>query len=165
MEDELIDVTANFTELKRECIRRVERSVETINKKLGIDLDMPRVVFSIHGTTAGRAYWLPNGQNKITFNPTLLRINEDEFLNRTPAHEVAHLAAYTKFGTKIRAHGDEWGRCCWCLGIPAIRCHNYDVGEAPTRATQLRKLALAPKQSEHGIVRATEFGRVTQFED
>lgn len=165
MEDELEDVTANFIELKRECIRRVERSVETINRKLDIKMDMPQVLFSINGTTAGRAYWLPSGRNKITFNPSLLRTNVDEFLDRTPAHEVAHLAAYTKFGTDIRAHGHEWGKCCWCLGIPAIRCHNYDVGEVPTRAMAMRTKSLAPQRTEHGIVRATAFGTVTEFED
>jgi SprT protein len=165
MDNELEDVMADFTELKRECIRRVEQSVETINRKLGIHMDMPQVLFSIKGTTAGRAYWLPDGHNKITFNPSLLRTNVEDFLNRTPAHEVAHLAAYTKFGTKIRAHGHEWGKCCWCLGIPAIRCHNYDTDEVPTRAMQMKRKYLEPKRNQHGIVKVTATGRITEFED
>lgn len=165
MNDELETPIANFVEIQRECIRRVEQSVETINRKLGIRLAMPKILFSIKGTTAGRAYWLPNGDNKITFNPSLLRTNVEDFLNRTPAHEVAHLAAYERFGTKIRAHGHEWGKCCWCLGIPATRCHNYDTDEVPTRAMRMRSMAAGPKRTDDGIIRVTSTGRVTEFED
>jgi hypothetical protein len=47
---------------------------------------------------------LPNGQHKITVNANL---NTYKFLI-TLIHEIAHLVAFTKYGTRIKPHGKEW---------------------------------------------------------
>ena len=47
---------------------------------------------------------MPNGQHKITVNASL---NKYRFLI-TLVHEIAHLAAFAKYGRFIKPHGLEW---------------------------------------------------------
>lgn len=47
---------------------------------------------------------LPNGQHKITINGNL---NTYKFLI-TLIHEIAHLVAFTKYGSQIKPHGKHW---------------------------------------------------------
>jgi predicted SprT family Zn-dependent metalloprotease len=161
MSDELNNLTANFIEVKREAIARTNEAIDLINGKLNIRLPYPRVRFSINGGVAGRAHC---GRDVIEYNPTLLHENVDHFLVQTVRHEVAHLAAHKKFGGRIKPHGKEWCSCCWYLGIPAIRCHNYELDNVPTRA--LRQMHASPiKRTESGIVIHTGNARITRFED
>jgi predicted SprT family Zn-dependent metalloprotease len=161
-ENRTIETPEQFVELKRECIERVRWAVKRINEKLGILVPDPQIIFSITGTTAGRAHI---GRNLIEFNPVLLRDNSDEFLNRTPGHEVAHLAAHLKFGHKIRAHGDEWCKCMWCLGLPAIRCHNYDTtNAAPRGSVPVRRPTNKTIQTVDGPMKQVGIGRIIEFE-
>ncbi len=66
-------------------------------------------------TTAGLAH--PQAK-RITLNPRLKQISEDE-IQRTLLHELAHLAAHERYpNRRLRAHGPEWRRVCADLGIP-----------------------------------------------
>lgn len=159
-EDGFNDLAANFVEVKREAIRRTNEAVDVINAKLNIRLSYPRVLFSIRGMTAGRAHC---GRDVIEYNPTLLGENVEDFLRQTVRHEVAHLAAHKKFGHAIKPHGNEWGSCCWYLGIPATRCHNYDIGNTPARAHY--QSANRVKRTEGGIIVHDSGMRITRFED
>lgn len=99
----------------------------------------PRVRFDKRGTTAGTA----NGSKwELNFNETLLNENVDHFVKQTVAHEVAHLIdhqvydshapRYDRLGRRKKrsVHGRTWKMVMMALGVPADRCHNYDVSNA-----------------------------------
>lgn len=60
---------------------------------------------------------LPNGQHQITVNVSL---NKYRFLV-TLIHEIAHLAAFEKYGRRIKPHGREWKYTFQFLMLPFIR--------------------------------------------
>lgn len=59
---------------------------------------------------------MPNGKHQITVNATL---NKYRFLI-TLVHEIAHLAAFEKYGKHIKPHGTEWKRTFQYLMLPFI---------------------------------------------
>jgi SprT protein len=113
-----------------ECLAAVDYYLDLLQTKAGIYLPRPRVKFELRGTVAGRAYY---SKNLIQFNPILLDENPEHFVKQTVGHEVAHLAAFVKHGGQIRPHGSEWSRVMWALGLPAKRCHNYDISTVTGR--------------------------------
>lgn len=60
---------------------------------------------------------LPNGEHQITINANL---NKYRFLI-TLIHEIAHLAAFTKYGKRIKPHGSEWKNTFQLLMLPFLR--------------------------------------------
>lgn len=58
-----------------------------------------------------------NGKHEITVNASL---NQYKFLI-TLIHEIAHLAAFEKFGRHIKPHGNEWKITFQRLMVPFIR--------------------------------------------
>ncbi len=60
---------------------------------------------------------LPNGEHQITVNANL---NKYRFLI-TLIHEIAHLAAFTKYGRRIKPHGKEWKSTFQLLMLPFLR--------------------------------------------
>ncbi|RZJ68926.1 MAG: sprT domain-containing protein [Flavobacterium sp.] len=58
-----------------------------------------------------------DGYHQITVNSNL---NKYRFL-MTLVHEIAHLAAFEKFGRNIKPHGDEWKLTFQKLMVPFIR--------------------------------------------
>jgi SprT protein len=107
------------------CVEEVIKAYEVARKKLGIVMKFPRITFDLTGSTAGKAFYR---ENRIAFNPKYLQRNTEDFLARTPWHEVAHLISFRKYGGNIRPHGDEWTTIMWTFGKPATRCHNYNSG-------------------------------------
>jgi predicted SprT family Zn-dependent metalloprotease len=160
-----IETPAQFIELQRECIKQVKFYVELAEKKIGVRIPMPRVLFSLHGRTAGRAHW---PQNVIEFSPTLLRENADDFLLRTTGHEVAHLIAHTKHPSVIKPHGKEWARVMWAFSLPATRCHNYDTSNVPTQVGRApaRKInrPLEVRTDSGLTIRPAGVGRIVEFD-
>jgi SprT protein len=83
------------------------------------------VKFSMNGrltSTAGRAF-LEEG--RLEFSKVLYAQNEEQFLNDTVPHELAHIVAYRVFGD--RGHGVHWKQVMNFLGFEATRCHSYAV--------------------------------------
>ena len=60
---------------------------------------------------------MPDGRHQITVNATL---NKYRFLI-TLVHEIAHLAAFEKYGRRIKPHGKEWKHTFQRLMLPFIR--------------------------------------------
>lgn len=59
---------------------------------------------------------MPNGRHQITVNANL---NPYRFLI-TLVHEIAHLAAFEKYGRRIKPHGKEWKQTFQHLMLPFI---------------------------------------------
>lgn len=117
--------------LRMRVRERIAQLVSMLHAK-GIALPMPTVSFDLRGKTAGQA-WLQ--KNHVRLNAVLLSENADEFIEQTVGHEVAHLAAHFKHGARIQPHGPQWRHMMTCLGLPAERCHDYDVSRAAVGGT------------------------------
>lgn len=99
---------------------------------------------------------LPNGQHQITVNANL---NTYRFLI-TLIHEIAHLAAFTKYGRHIKPHGLEWKQTFQQLMLPFLRPEIFPMQLLPLLARHFKnpkassdtdaKLALALKQFDPG---------------
>lgn len=83
-------------------------------------------------SAAGRAFW---PTCRIDLNPALLPHGQRETW-ATILHELAHLVAYARYGTRIKPHGPEWRHCCALLGIP---------GESRTHSLPLPRRSLERK--------------------
>jgi len=82
-------------------------------KESGVNLKIVNKRVTRHGDYRR----LPNGMHQITINATL---NKYRFLI-TLVHEIAHLAAFVKYGRRIKPHGLEWKRTFQYLMLPFLR--------------------------------------------
>lgn len=95
---------------------------------------------------------LPDGRHQVTVNASL---NKYRFL-MTLVHEIAHLAAFRKYGYQIKPHGKEWKRTFQQLMLPYIRPEIFPNSLLPLLAFHFKnpratsdtdtKLSLALKQ-------------------
>jgi len=103
---------------------------------LGIRMPEPEICFDLRGRTAGQVRFGRGRPCMIRYNLVLLRENTDAFLAETVPHEVAHLIAFARYGSRIRPHGSEWRAVMEYLGAEPRRCHRYDVDRAASRRLQ-----------------------------
>lgn len=75
-----------------------------------------------------------NGLHQITVNANL---NKYRFL-MTLIHEIAHLAAFEKYGRNIKPHGDEWKSTFQRLMVPFIRPEIFPPQLLPLLARHFR---------------------------
>lgn len=75
-----------------------------------------------------------NGYHQITVNSSL---NKYRFLI-TLIHEIAHLAAFEKYGRNIKPHGDEWKSTFQKLMVPFIRPEIFPNQLLPLLARHFR---------------------------
>lgn len=98
--------------------------------------------FEKQGGTAGTAYTADvscdpddrksylRGKHVINFNLALAFENQEDFLEQTVPHEVAHIITEMFFkgeDKQYRGHGDFWKFVMKRFGKPPTRCHSYDV--------------------------------------
>lgn len=96
-----------------------------------------------------------NGLHQITVNASL---NKYRFLI-TLIHEIAHLAAFEKYGRDIKPHGDEWKSTFQKLMVPFIRPEIFPNQLLPLLARHFRN----PKASSD--TDATLAIALKQFDD
>jgi SprT protein len=101
---------------------------------LGIRTPDPPVLFDLRGRAAGQVRFGRHALWVIRYNPVLMKANAEDFLATTVPHEVAHLIAYAKYGTRIRPHGQEWRSVMNFFGVVPERCHGYDLSDLPGRS-------------------------------
>jgi hypothetical protein len=128
-----------------------EHSVDTVFeliKMYGVHLKIVNDRVTRHGDYRRT----PQGYHQITVNASL---NKYRFLI-TLIHEIAHLAAFEKYGRNIKPHGDEWKLVFQKLMVPFIRPEIFPAQLLPLLARHFRNpkassdtdtsLALALKQ-------------------
>jgi hypothetical protein len=76
----------------------------------------------------------PSGKHQITVNANL---NKYRFLI-TLVHEIAHLAAFEKYGRMIKPHGNEWKITFQRLMVPFIRPEIFPNSVLPLVANHFR---------------------------
>lgn len=120
-------------EIHQRVINKINECSEIVFQKTGQRI-IPELSYKLRGTVAGRG-GLINGKPTIILNPVLLAENVDKMINQTVPHEFAHVIQYTVFMNSYgnSGHGIIWQRVMGWLGVPAIRCHSYDVTNARVR--------------------------------
>ena len=126
------------TAIKQKVTDKLKACIAIANKRYGIDVKFPNVVYQKRGTTAGTANYRTW---TIDLNPVLLVENLDDFIEDTVPHELAHLvtnmvyphAHKRVYGQKRSPHGSEWQSVMRVLGANPSRCHSYDTSNARTR--------------------------------
>jgi predicted SprT family Zn-dependent metalloprotease len=117
-------------EMKARCEEKIREAFEITSRKYGFEILEYSIQWSTRmTTTAGKAIinptLPPSRRFKIVLSETLLRLNGDDFINRTPAHEAIHIVDYIVFG-KI-GHGRTWKMLMHLVGSSDKRCHQMKV--------------------------------------
>lgn len=99
--------------LKKYLPERAVESCLVLIKETGVHLKIVNERVTRHGDYRRTS----DGRHQITVNATL---NKYRFLI-TLVHEIAHLAAFEKYGRRIKPHGVEWKRTFQHLMLPFIR--------------------------------------------
>jgi len=143
-------------EVKARVLSKIEDGIKRANEFYSTcTFGMPTVKFNQRGMTAGTAtgaLW------EVNFNPILLMENQDDFIEQTVPHELAHLIDYevnpinhqtevkwTRRGyrrTKRNIHGADFKFIVErVLGADdSTRCHNYDVSRAKVKKRGVKYL-------------------------
>ena len=103
---------------------------------LRIGIQEPQIRFDLRGRSAGQARVGSRGPWVVRYNPVLLEANAEDFLATTVPHEVAHLVAYARHGSRIRPHGPEWQAIMRHFGVAPERCHRYDLSALSVRSVR-----------------------------
>lgn len=137
-------------EIKIETV--IKKTVEKINAHYKINMPIPPVYYDLKGTTAGVAKY---ASMSIHLNTKLLLDNIEDFLISTVPHEVCHIGVMYKAqkeGKGVpKAHGAEWKLMMHVVGVPARRCHSYDVTEVKKKVTQYGYTCNCPKEVLVGV--------------
>src|SRR5437763_582467 len=120
--------------------RKVEETVKLLSHELATPLEVPPVVYDLKGTKAGQHTCRYYTNNPETTFDHKIRVNNDllytpayeEMIQQTIPHEVAHAVAAQIYGAKV-GHGYQWQRLMHLLGLPAKRCHSFEVEKARKR--------------------------------
>lgn len=104
---------------------------------LNCSLPKAEVQCNLRGRAAGQLRYQRHAIAKtpiLRFNGKLLSQNRIAFFQEVIPHEVAHLAAYSAFGTAIKPHGKEWRYVMnQCFGLVARVTHNFEVELKPRK--------------------------------
>lgn len=112
-------------DIKNQVNAQITNTLEQAKVLFGYNEPFPVVNYDVRGTCAGKA-WVT--KNTIGFNSILLTENVEQFLKRTVVHEMAHVIAYKRYGS--RGHDNTWKNVMIRLGADPSRCHSYDVSNA-----------------------------------
>lgn len=93
-----------LSSLQLQILERVETCYQEAEIALKRVFPRPITQFTLRGKSAGTAHLQ---QNRLRFNPVLLRENSQAFITEVVPHEVCHLLCFQLFG-KTKPHGKEW---------------------------------------------------------
>ena len=110
--------------IKAKVGARISELVKRAEATCGILIPEPKAIFNLRGEQiAGAAYinhWV------VDLNPVIIRLYEDEYIEHTVGHEIAHFVAVAKArSTDIFPHGREWQHVMKCFGLPPRISHDY----------------------------------------
>jgi SprT protein len=110
-------------------------------------LKMPLIKYTLKGKTAGKAW---PAKWEISLNAHMAVLNNDGFVMKTVAHEIAHLVAH-RLNPKDRPHGRTWRSVMLAFGQTPERLHSFDVSGIISIRKPQPRYAYACKCREHHI--------------
>ncbi len=116
------------------AVERTRQLLREAEDWLHASMPHTEIRFDLTGVSAGQARVKGGGGALIRYNPALLGRHPTDFIRATVAHEVAHVVAFTVYGSDIRPHGREWQSIMYRFGVEPSRCHHYDVSRLRTRS-------------------------------
>jgi len=123
--------------LKRKAIETVKFYTDLGNEIFHTDMRTPHVDFSLKGKVGGKYY---SKGHKVKVNMVLFAENEEDYIENTIPHEVAHAVqrhlygAYNyRTGRRVMPHGREWKQIMIAFGKSPSVTHSYDVSNATQR--------------------------------
>lgn len=119
--------------IQAQAVEETRRLLQQAAQWLGVTIPVTEIRFDLRGRAAGQARFGPRTPWVIRYNPVLLAQHPEAFIAETVPHEVAHIAAFARFGAHIRPHGPLWQGIMHRLGAEPRRCHDYDVSATPGR--------------------------------
>ncbi len=130
------------SELKEKVNQTVNETVQLIEQHYRTKFRRPvTVVYDLDSARiAGQAL---SGTFVVRLNPAFLNKYQQEYIDRTVKHEVAHLGVTQVYKIdrrqNVSSHGPEWKNMMRVLGADASRCHSYQA--EPTQGRQKTKYA------------------------
>lgn len=127
------------TAIRERVEQKVRETIALAENKFNQTFEIPRVSYKLGGhRVAGRAdlrAWT------IKLNPNYFADNEDQMINQTVVHEIAHLLDYKMYpenfiarrGQKRSLHGPTWKRIMMALGVRPATGHTMKIKDAPQR--------------------------------
>jgi len=144
---ENMSILVNQAYLEQACENKIRESL-TI---LGFDHLYVEVRFDLRGHKAGEALSCPNVAHLIRINRELLYKHGQEYLDRTPGHEVCHIVQTETHPRDKQKHGRVWQIYMRKLGITPSRCHIYD--SKPSRVFKTYEFACGCSSKVHNMTR------------
>lgn len=120
---------------KEIILQKVEESFKKAEAFYGKTFSRPdEYIWKRNGSVAGFCRHSPR-KKAFMFQLDLAEKNMDDYINQVVPHEVAHYIQFEHYGYyNNKPHGRQWKFVMvQVMGIPAIRCHEYDLGETKTR--------------------------------
>lgn len=116
--------TEDLSYIKNAILTAHNKSVK-IARLAGFRVDLITVKFNLTGRTAGQIEYKFTG-DIIRYNLDIAKNNLDEFIKRTPQHEISHHIAKHTYDTN--GHGAIWKDIMKrVFGLKPSRCHSYDM--------------------------------------
>ena len=118
--------------MKQRILNKVEESFVKAESFYGRKFTRPKnIIFKRSGSTAGHCDYR---KSELMFQIGLAEQEQDNFINDTPAHEVAHwidrelYGFRTTQGGNVIRHGDTWKHIMrYVMNQDPERCHSFDV--------------------------------------
>lgn len=147
---------------QRKCEARIEECFIIAEKHFKRDIPRPRIEWSTQQKrTAGTALSSWGGMPvRIKLSLQILSLNGQEFCDRTPGHEAAHLIQAYIDG-RSDGHGYRWKQVMRLLGQDASRCHSMTTmaavegGRHFKCGCQVHVIGASRKKTIAGIARGT----------
>jgi SprT protein len=137
-----------MNELKPLVENRILDLIAEAEQRYNLDeIRFPKIRFDLKGKCGGQ--FVSGGWKDvwdIRINVEALTKYTEHYIEQTVGHEVGHLVAKFVYGAK--GHDYKWKRVMRDFGLPADRCHTYDL--TPARRTQKFKYKCACSEHEVG---------------
>lgn len=121
--------------LQIQVLERIETCYQTAEMTLKRAFPRPITQFTLRGKSAGTAHLQ---QNRLRFNPVLLRENSEAFLTEVVPHEICHLLCFQLFG-KTKPHGKEWqSLMLTAFKVNPKTTHNFNTTSVASKEVEYR---------------------------
>tara|TARA_R110002110_G_scaffold184875_4_gene391775 strand:+ start:1165 stop:1752 length:588 start_codon:yes stop_codon:yes gene_type:complete len=123
--------------MKDRILTKVEEAFKKAETFYGRTFSRPKhIIFKKTGTTAGHCNYR---KSELMFQISMAEYQPDDFISRTPDHEVAHWIDKEQYGyqyTNSRRiiHGKTWRYIMErVMKIDSSRCHSYDTSNVSSK--------------------------------
>lgn len=126
--------------IQQRILDKVEESFKKAEAFYGKSFSRPTtIIFKRTGTVGGHSNY---ARKELMFQIVLAENEGDNFINRTPAHEVAHYIEKEAYGYQYTPsgrrdiHGKKWQYIMkYVMKQDASRCHSYDTSIVKRKRT------------------------------